>query len=159
MQRARAGIAPELLELELAEAIVVNPDEPFVEEMRLLRQLGVRFAIDDYGSGHSSMNTIRRLPIGAVKIDRSFVRAATPPGDASVTKAIVAMAQTLGLDVVAKGVETVEQRAVLQAAGCPRLQGYYFARPAPAAELDWPRLAGMQQELGRAGNGLLPSLA
>jgi len=150
---AETGIAPELLELELAEAIVVNPDEPFVEEMRLLRQLGVRFAIDDYGSGHSSMNTVRRLPIGAVKIDRSFVRAATPPGDASVTKAIVAMAQTLGLDVVAKGVETVEQRAVLQAAGCPRLQGYLFGQPVPAEMVEFMLRTGRTAGAGAGGRG------
>jgi diguanylate cyclase (GGDEF)-like protein len=127
---AETGIAPELLELELTESVLMNPEEPLIEEMRLLSQLGVHFAIDDFGTGYSSMNYVRRLPIGTVKIDRSFVRGA--PGnaaDAGITKAILAMAQSLGLDVVAEGVETVEQRAFLQAAQCPRLQGHLFGPP------------------------------
>jgi diguanylate cyclase (GGDEF)-like protein len=135
---AEAGIAPELLELELTESILMNPEEPVIEEMRLLRQLGVHFAIDDFGSGYSSMNYVRRLPIGTVKIDSSFVRGApTNASDAGVTKAIIAMAQSLGLDVVAEGVETVEQRAFLQAAQCPRLQGYLFGPPVPPEVMEF----------------------
>lgn len=135
---AETGLAPELLELELTESILMNPEEPLIEEMRLLRRLGVHFAIDDFGAGYSSMNDVRRLPIGTVKIDRSFVRGvADNPSDAAVTKAILAMANTLGLDVVAEGVETVEQRAFLQAANCPRLQGYLFGPPVPAEMMEF----------------------
>jgi diguanylate cyclase (GGDEF)-like protein/PAS domain S-box-containing protein len=139
---SETGVDPELLELELTESVLMNPEEPLIQEMRLLRDLGVTFAIDDFGTGYSSMTYVRRLPIGAVKIDRSFVRgSAGDAGDAGITKAILAMARSLGLDVVAEGVETVEQRAFLQAERCPRLQGFLFGGPVPpdlAAARDQP---------------------
>ncbi|MNT32446.1 Cyclic di-GMP phosphodiesterase Gmr [compost metagenome] len=95
-----------------------------------------------------------------LKIDQAFVRDIHCHEESSaIVRAILALAAALGLDVVAEGVETMLQVQTLRQLGCPRLQGYYFARPAPAAELDWPRLAGMQQELAHAGDGLLPSLA
>jgi diguanylate cyclase (GGDEF)-like protein len=151
---AETGLAPELLELELTEGILMNPEEPLIEEMRLLRQLGVHFAIDDFGAGYSSMNYVRRLPIGTVKIDRSFVRGvADNPSDAGITKAILAMAQSLGLDVVAEGVETVEQRAFLQAANCPRLQGYLFGPPVPAEMMEFMLRTGRTVPGNAAGRG------
>jgi diguanylate cyclase (GGDEF)-like protein len=135
---AETGIAPELLELELTESVLMNPEEPLIEEMKLLRDLGVHFTIDDFGTGYSSMNYVRRLPIGTVKIDRSFVRgSAGNASDAGITTAILAMAKSLGLDVVAEGVETVEQRAFLQAAQCPRLQGYLFGAPVPPEMMEF----------------------
>ncbi len=128
---AESGIAADVLELELTESILMHPEEPLIEELRFLRDMGVRFAIDDFGTGYSSMNYVRRLPIGTLKIDRSFVRGSSGnASDAGITKAILAMARSLGMDVVAEGVETAEQSAFLQAAQCPRLQGYLFGAPA-----------------------------
>ncbi len=151
---AETGMAPQLLELELTESILMNPEEPLVEDMRLLRQLGVHFAIDDFGSGYSSMNYVGRLPISAVKIDRSFVRGVTGnPNDAGIAKAILAMAQSLGLDVVAEGVETVEQRAFLQAANCPRLQGYLFGPPVPAEMMEFMLRTGRTVTGSAGGRG------
>jgi EAL domain-containing protein (putative c-di-GMP-specific phosphodiesterase class I) len=114
----------------------------------------VHFAIDDFGAGYSSMNYVRRLPIGTVKIDRSFVRGvADNPSDAGITKAILAMAQSLGLDVVAEGVETVEQRAFLQAANCPRLQGFLFGPPVPAEMMEFMLRTGRTVPVNAAGRG------
>jgi diguanylate cyclase (GGDEF)-like protein len=142
-----SGIAPDLLELELTESILMNPEDRLIEEMRFLRDLGVKFAIDDFGTGYSSMSYVRRLPISAVKIDRSFVRGTGGnASDAVITKAILAMARSLGLDVVAEGVETVEQSAFLQAAQCPRLQGYLFGAPAAPEMMEY-----MLRTVGTAG--------
>ena len=129
---AETGINPDMLELELTESVLMDPEERLIDELQQLRELGVHFAIDDFGTGYSSMNYVKRLPIGTLKIDRSFVRGlAGNASDAGITTAILAMARSLGLDVIAEGVETVEQRAFLQAARCPKLQGYLFGPPVP----------------------------
>ena len=127
---AESGISAGMLELELTESVLMDPDEEMLEGLRSLRGLGVHFAIDDFGTGYSSMNYIKRLPISTLKIDRSFVRGVTTnASDAGITTAILAMARSLGLDVIAEGVETVEQRAFLVSARCPKLQGYLFGPP------------------------------
>jgi diguanylate cyclase (GGDEF)-like protein/PAS domain S-box-containing protein len=124
------------LELEITESLLVQQSQMQMETFESLRALGVRLAIDDFGTGYSSLSYLRRLPIDTLKIDRSFVR--DVPGDAddsAITTTIIAMAQSLRLEVVAEGVENAAQRDFLSAYGCWRMQGYLFARPMPAAEL------------------------
>ena len=109
-----------------------NP-EATRETLGRLKALGARITIDDFGVGHSSLSTLKRLPIDALKIDRSFVRnLVDDPDDAAVASAVIALAHTLKLQVVAEGVETEEQRAFLAAHRCDRIQGHLFSEPVPA---------------------------
>jgi EAL domain-containing protein (putative c-di-GMP-specific phosphodiesterase class I) len=102
-----------------------------------LRELGVLVAMDDFGTGYSSLAALRRLPIDVLKIDRSFVlNADRDEGDAEIVKMIIALARALKLDVVAEGVETEGQAAFLKLCGCPAAQGFLYARPAPAREIE-----------------------
>ena len=97
----------------------------------------MKILLDDFGTGYSSLSHLQRFPIDALKIDRSFVlRLGSEEGDRAIVRAIVAMASALGLEVVAEGVETAEQAADAQSLGCAFAQGYYFARPAPPAEIE-----------------------
>ncbi|PHN26330.1 GGDEF domain-containing phosphodiesterase [Pseudomonas sp. ICMP 460] len=121
-----------LLKLEITEGIVIQDLDDTVAKMRRLKKLGVSFAMDDFGTGYSSLTYLKRLPVDALKIDQSFVRDAThDPNDAEIIRAIVAMACSLNLDVIAEGVETPEQLAFLQKLGCHLFQGYLHSRPLP----------------------------
>ena len=121
------------LELEITETTVMQNAESAVEVLRALRDIGVGISIDDFGTGYSSLSYLQRFPINAVKIDRSFVRdMATNEGDAAIVSAVIGMAQSLHLRVVAEGVETVEQLTLLQNRGCDEAQGYYYSRPVDA---------------------------
>jgi diguanylate cyclase (GGDEF)-like protein len=134
---AETGVSPDLLELELTESILMDPDAHRIDELHRLRALGVHFSIDDFGTGYSSMAYVKRLPIGSLKIDKSFVRGLPEStNDAGITTAIMAMARSLELDVVAEGVETSAQRAFLRKVQCPKLQGYLFSPPVPAEEME-----------------------
>jgi len=129
---AEAGISPDLLELELTESILMDPDAQRLDGLNQLRARGVHFSIDDFGTGYSSMAYIKRFPIGMLKIDQSFVRGLpSSVNDAGIVTAILAMARSLRLDVIAEGVETTDQSTFLQQAQCPKLQGYLFSRPLP----------------------------
>ena len=123
-----------LLELEITEVVMMDDVPANVELMRRLQETGIHLSIDDFGTGYSSMSYLKRLPIDQLKIDRSFVHDLPGEGEAIVT-AIIAMAHSLKLKVVAEGVETPQQVEFLRSAGCDNVQGFYFARPMTAAQL------------------------
>ena len=131
-----AGLAPQLLEVELTESLVMRDPDESARQMEQLRTLGVRVAVDDFGTGYSSLSYLHRLPIDALKIDRSFVaELEARRGTQALVQAIVALAQALDLTVVAEGVETAVQLEFLRTLGCDLAQGYLFARPMPADEV------------------------
>jgi len=133
---AESGIDPSLIELEITESqLMVDPDHA-IRVMRSLCDAGMRIAIDDFGTGYSSLAYLTRFPVGALKIDRSFVADVNKdPSDATIVRTIIEMAHSLGFTVVAEGVETEDQATFLRLLRCERAQGYLFARPMPAAEL------------------------
>lgn len=123
-----------LLELEITEGVLMDNIHANVELMRRLQETGIHLSVDDFGTGYSSMSYLKRLPIDQLKIDRSFVHDLPGEGEAIVT-AIIAMAHSLHLKVVAEGVETLQQVEFLRKAGCDNVQGFFFARPMTAAQL------------------------
>lgn len=129
-------LPPERLELELTESILIQDVEETLETVHQLRDLGISLSIDDFGTGYSSLAYLRRLPVQKLKIDQSFVRQLTEKAeDAAIVSTILAMAQQLGLETVAEGVETREQFLWLQSRRCTSIQGYYFSQPLPAQEI------------------------
>jgi EAL domain-containing protein (putative c-di-GMP-specific phosphodiesterase class I) len=132
------GLDPRCLEMEITESLLMENVEA---SSRMLEQLkrtlgGVRISIDDFGTGHSSLSYLKSFPIDLLKIESSFTRnLATDPHDAAITTAIIGLAHSLRLKVIAEGVETEEQLAFLQNKGCDEAQGYYFARPLPAEDI------------------------
>ncbi len=129
-------INPEFLELELTESMLMRNASTTVNALHSLSGLGVRFAIDDFGTGYSSLTYLRRFPIDTIKIDRSFIHDVTDnPDDAAIASAIIVMAQSLSLNVIAEGVENQEQLDFLTSRNCYYLQGNFFSRPLPAEEL------------------------
>jgi len=126
----KAGFAPEQLELELTESAILRDTGYAIESLKRLRALGVRVALDDFGTGHSSLSYLKRLPITTLKIDRSFVSdCASDPKDAAIVAAIIQMAHSLDLRVIAEGVETAAQAQLLREKGCDEMQGFFFSRP------------------------------
>ncbi|MCC7549631.1 MAG: EAL domain-containing protein [Burkholderiales bacterium] len=131
-----SGLDPALLEVELTESILMQNVETTLATLHEIKEMGVRLAIDDFGTGYSSLSYLKRFPLDALKIDRSFVKdLPRDPEDAAITKAIIGMAHSLRLQVVAEGVESREQLAFLQQHGCDVLQGYLFSRPVSARQL------------------------
>lgn len=127
-----SGARPDFLKLELTESVVVKEVEKTIETMNALRDIGVRFSMDDFGTGHSSLSYLKRLPLSQLKIDQSFIRDLTVDSDdATIVKTIIAMSNTLKLEVIAEGVETIEQREFLKENQCYIYQGYLFSRPLP----------------------------
>ena len=144
----------DLLELEITESSIANNTEEAAETLAFLNALGVRVAIDDFGTGHSSLSRLKRFPLDALKIDSSFVRdITTDADDAAITRAIITMAHSLGLAVVAEGVETEQQLNFLSANGCDEIQGYYFSTPLSAE--DCTALIRSGQRLPRPGRNAL----
>jgi diguanylate cyclase (GGDEF)-like protein/PAS domain S-box-containing protein len=135
------GMEAKYLELELTETVLVHDTDSTAVVLRALKNIGVRLALDDFGTGFSSLIHLRRFPIDMLKIDRSFVRnLPTRTGDASIVGALISMADGLRMQVVAEGVETLQQLACLHEQGCPEAQGFYFSHPlgaAAATELLW----------------------
>lgn len=131
---AEHGIAPASLKLELTESLLLDNIEQTIASMQALKQFGVRFSLDDFGTGYSSLQYLKRLPLDQLKIDQSFVRELVHGGsDHAIVLTIISMARSLRLDVIAEGVETDAQRALLEQMGCLHYQGYLFSRPLPAA--------------------------
>lgn len=123
-------IDPTLVELELTESVLMHNVEEVLDNLRRIKSHGVMLAIDDFGTGFSSLNYLRRFPIDRLKIDQSFIRGITQtPANASITKAIIALADSLSLEVVAEGIEESVENDFLNSLGCKEGQGYFFARP------------------------------
>jgi EAL domain-containing protein (putative c-di-GMP-specific phosphodiesterase class I) len=134
---AHHGVAASSLELELTESLVISAAGLAQEQLRLLRALGVRLSIDDFGTGYSSLSYLHRLPVDAIKLDKSFVHSIDTDLLAHrLVQAMIGVAHGLGLNVVAEGVETESQRNALLQAGCSLMQGFLFSRPQPAGELE-----------------------
>lgn len=143
---ADTGADAGCLKLEVTESMVIEGVEETIAKMEALRRHGVRFLLDDFGTGYSSLAYLKRLPLEQLKIDRSFVRdILVDPNDASIARSIVALAQALGLSIIAEGVETAAQRDKLLELGCPRFQGYLYGRPMPVADFDDLVIAAVTQ--------------
>lgn len=128
-------LAPQMLELEITESLALQGVDATLGILHQCKALGVRLAMDDFGTGYSSLAYLKRYPLDMLKIDQSFVRNITEDlGDAAITRAIVAMAHSFGMSVIAEGVETKVQLEFLRALGCNEFQGYLFSRPVPATE-------------------------
>lgn len=131
------GLAPESLELEITESVIMHSAEATMGALRKLKQMGLQLSIDDFGTGYSSLSYLKQFPIDRLKLDQSFVRGL--PADAddiAISTAVLGMAKTLKLKVMAEGVETREQLQFLRAHGCDEAQGYYFSEPVPAEDFE-----------------------
>ena len=134
---AQTGANPERLKLELTESLLVTDVEDVIAKMTTLKAHGVGFSLDDFGTGYSSLSYLKRLPLDQLKIDQSFVRhILTDANDAAIAKMVVALAGSLGLAVIAEGVECAAQRDFLAHQGCNAYQGYFFSRPLPIAAFE-----------------------
>ena len=132
-----AGARPSRLKLELTESLLLENAEDIIAKMIALKARGVGFSLDDFGTGYSSLSYLKRLPLDQLKIDQSFVRdVLTDPNDAAIARTVVALGQSLGLSVIAEGVETLGQRDFLASHGCLNYQGYFFSRPLPLDEFE-----------------------
>ena len=133
---AESGVSPGRLVLEITEGVLIdNPDE-MVKRIKDLHELGVRVALDDFGSGYSNLGYLQRFPLDKIKIDQSFVAALGRSSNGVIIQAMVALGRALGLSVLVEGVETEHQRVLLRLAGCDEMQGFLFAKPAPASSID-----------------------
>jgi EAL domain-containing protein (putative c-di-GMP-specific phosphodiesterase class I) len=131
---ADTGLPACQLELEVTESIIMEESQYVVATLHELRAQGVQLAIDDFGTGYSSLSYLRRLAVGRLKVDQSFVRGIADSGDdAAITAAIIGMARSLRLRVIAEGVETLAQAEFLRRNGCEEAQGFLFSKPLPAA--------------------------
>ena len=140
-----SGIEPYMLELELTESILISDTENILSTVKRLKSMGVRLSIDDFGTGYSSLSYLKRFEVDKLKIDQSFIRdLATDPEDAAIVRAIIQMARSLGLRTVAEGVENQDVLDHLRLFHCDETQGYFHARPLPAADF----VAFVQARLG-----------
>ncbi|MCH7343534.1 EAL domain-containing protein [Pelomonas sp. CA6] len=141
---ARSGAPTDKLKIELTESAVIEDVEAVIRLMGQLRALGLRFSLDDFGTGYSSLAYLKRLPLAQLKIDQSFVRdLLTEPNARAIARAVIQLGDSLGLDVIAEGVESEAQRELLAGQGCHAFQGYWFSRPLPLADFEalarqWP---------------------
>lgn len=134
---ARHDINPTRLKLELTEGVLVANIDDIIIKMEALSEIGIRFSLDDFGTGYSSLQYLKKLPLHQLKIDQSFVRdLATDSNDRAIVRTIITMAESLSINVIAEGVETVEQRQYLLDNGCMHYQGYLFSKPVPIVEFE-----------------------
>jgi EAL domain-containing protein (putative c-di-GMP-specific phosphodiesterase class I) len=132
-----SGLDPACLELEITESSLVHDTKNFIYTLHELKALGVKLAIDDFGTGYSSMAYLKDFPVDRLKIDQVFVsHLETEPSNIAILKAIIALGHSLGMKVIAEGVETAYQQAFLHGIGCDELQGYYFSKPLPMKVLE-----------------------
>lgn len=130
-----SGFDPRLLELEITESAVMDNVQEAIRILNIFQKRGISLAIDDFGTGYSSLSSLQRLPLSKLKIDRSFIRDVTSnPNDAALTSSVIALGRTMGLGVIAEGVETREQLLFLQQKDCAQVQGFLFSKPLPAPE-------------------------
>lgn len=135
---AKSGLEPRYLELEITESTVMQDPDAALELLQRLRTLGVQLAIDDFGTGYSSLQRLKRMNVHKLKIDQGFVRGLPADReDAAITRSVISLAHNLGLKVVAEGIEVADQAAFLLSQNCDYGQGYGFARPLPASDIDW----------------------
>ena len=133
----RYSIDPAMLEMEITESIIMENMEDALKQLNELKEVGCRFSIDDFGTGYSSLAQLKQLPVDSLKIDRSFVRDIEHDHhDRQIVEAIIAMAHSLGLEVIAEGVEDQYQLDFIDKAGCDLVQGYLFSKPIPYDEID-----------------------
>jgi len=129
------GIPPRCLAIEITEGLLLDSHDEVIDKLAIFRRAGIQVALDDFGTGYSAMSYLKRFDIDYLKIDQTFVRdMEEDPSDRAIVEAVIAMAHRLGMKVVAEGIETAGQRDLLAAAGCDYGQGYFFARPMPAAD-------------------------
>jgi EAL domain-containing protein (putative c-di-GMP-specific phosphodiesterase class I) len=129
------GANPARIKLELTESMLVSDLPGVIVKMQQIKAMGVRFSLDDFGTGYSSLSYLKLLPLDQLKIDQSFVRdILTDPNDAAIAHAVIALGHSLGLKVIAEGVETPEQRELLASLHCDAFQGYLFGKPVPAGQ-------------------------
>jgi len=134
------------LRLEITERVVMDDAEFAIDKIQRLKGLGIRFALDDFGTGYSCLHYLKRLPVDQLKIDRSFIEGIEQnPDDTAIVMGTIGLAQALGLQVVAEGVETAEQLARLREMGCDLVQGNYLAEPLPGADAKRFLLADLSQ--------------
>jgi EAL domain-containing protein (putative c-di-GMP-specific phosphodiesterase class I) len=133
----RTGANPGRLKIELTESLLISNVEDVIVKMNILKAAGVGFSLDDFGTGFSSLSYLKRLPLDQLKIDQGFIKnILRDPNDAAIAKMVVALADSMGLVVIAEGVETEAQRDFLAGLGCRAYQGYLFSRPLPLVEFE-----------------------
>lgn len=133
----RSGARPELLKIELTESMLAEDLDGLIAKMHELRGMGLRISLDDFGTGFSSLSYLKHLPLDQLKLDQSFVREVLDdPNDAAIVRSVIDLGLSLGLEIIAEGVEMAAQRDCLAAMGCPAFQGYLFSRPLPVAEFE-----------------------
>ena len=133
---AETGLPAQYLELEITESVAMHDAERTTATLHALRAVGIQLSIDDFGTGFSSLAYLRRFPLSKLKVDQSFVRnLSTSEHEATIAHTVILLGHSLKLTVIAEGVETKEQLDVLRRLGCEEMQGYYFSRPVPAADL------------------------
>jgi diguanylate cyclase (GGDEF)-like protein/PAS domain S-box-containing protein len=143
----KSGVDAALIHFELTESLLMKEPEAAAKTLRGLKELGVMLSVDDFGTGYSSLSYLKRFPIDALKIDRAFIRDVTvDPDDAAITFAIIGLAHSLKLNVIAEGVETRDQLDFLETHGCDEMQGFLFSRPVPAEEC--ARMLSERRRLG-----------
>jgi len=140
------GLDPARLELEVTESAVMQDPEQAIEQLHRLRELGLSLAIDDFGTGYSSLLRLKRMPVQKLKIDQGFVAGLpSDEDDIAIVRAIIVLAKSMGMRVLAEGIEHADQAGFLRDSGCQLGQGYWFARPMPAEQIDWLRAPDFRQ--------------